>query len=345
MTTNKAADSAGGQTAYLVLGMHRSGTSALTQVLAAAGADLPRNVMGGDEHNERGYFEPWTIAVFNDGLLRAAGSAWDDVFAFPLQPLARREERGWLERATTLFDQEYGLAQWPLLKDPRISVLAPFWRTVLEDLKVRVRCVVAVRHPLAVAGSLARRNGFPKEKSLLLWTAYMLAAETYTRDLPRAFVGYDALIADWRGEVARIEAAHGAPLPHLDAAGAEEIDRFLAPELRHNGGTGELSELGWAGALSGAVYGWFEAAARDEDRDPAALEESARELRRRRSEIGPLVSPAARDLDAARSEAYELRQRLEIETARRRALESQVEDLQRERAQVEAILDAALAVA
>jgi len=37
------------------------------------------------------------------------------------------------------------------------------------------------------------------EKSVLLWSAYMLAAEAYTRDLPRAFVSYDGLLTDWRG--------------------------------------------------------------------------------------------------------------------------------------------------
>ena len=40
MTTTSATD----RTAYLVLGMHRSGTSAVTQVLALAGASLPENV-------------------------------------------------------------------------------------------------------------------------------------------------------------------------------------------------------------------------------------------------------------------------------------------------------------
>src|SRR5688500_5055870 len=42
------------RTAYLVLGMHRSGTSAVTQLLALAGAELPTNVMPGDEHNAKG---------------------------------------------------------------------------------------------------------------------------------------------------------------------------------------------------------------------------------------------------------------------------------------------------
>src|SRR5258708_19979824 len=96
------------------------------------------------------------------------------------------------------------------------------------------RCVIPVRHPVAVAASLARRNRFAPEKSVLIWSAYMLAAEAYTRDLPRAFVSYDGPLGDWRGEVARIEAAHGAPLPKITEASANAIDPFLTPHLRPN---------------------------------------------------------------------------------------------------------------
>lgn len=295
------------RTAYLVLGMHRSGTSAVTQLLALAGAHLPEHVMPGDEHNAKGYFEPWKIALFNDERLRAAGSAWDDVFAFPHRPLARKDERGWLSRALDLFQEEYGEARHPLLKDPRVTVLLPFWRTVLEDLGVGVRAVIPVRHPLAVAGSLTRRNAFATEKSVLLWSAYMLAAEAYTRDLPRAFVSYDGLLADWRGEVGRIEAAHGAPLPMLTEKAGKAIDRFLTPELRHNASAGDLAALGWAGELTAAVHAWFEAAATGAAPDRAPLERAAAELSRRRDEVGVLVSPTTRDLDAARAELRELR--------------------------------------
>src|SRR5690349_3871672 len=90
-TSSSDAPADAGRTAYLVLGMHRSGTSAVTQLLSLAGARLPRNLMPGDEHNAQGYFEPWRIATFNDERLRAAGSAWDDVFAFPCPELADSE--------------------------------------------------------------------------------------------------------------------------------------------------------------------------------------------------------------------------------------------------------------
>jgi len=354
MTTTEADQpSPAARTAYLVLGMHRSGTSAVTQLLALAGASLPENVMAGDEHNAKGYFEPWKIAILNDGRLRAAGAAWDDVFAFPFKPLPRQDERTWLNRAATLFTEEYGDSPFPLLKDPRVSVLGPFWRTVLDDLGVAARCVVPVRHPLAVAGSLARRNGFPPEKSALLWSAYMLAAEAYSRDLPRAFVGYDALLSDWRGEVTRIEAAHGASLPKLTAQAGKAIDKFLTPALRHNSEDGDgvgLAELGWAGELTGRVLSWFEAAAAGKAPDAASLDEAARDLTRRSQEMGVLISPLTRDLDAARAELLDLRQHLDYGRAESRRLEAEVrrleaeiEALRREAAAAAAHLDSILA--
>ena len=340
---SKASLGAPARTAYLVLGMHRSGTSAVTQVLALAGASLPENVMAGDQHNARGYFEPWKIALLNDERLRAAGTAWDDVFAFPYRPLATKVERGWLNRAEALFEEEYGDVLYPLLKDPRVTVLMPFWRRALADLEVGARCVIPVRHPLAVAGSLARRNGFSREKSVLVWSAYMLAAEAYTRDLPRAFVSYDGLLRDWRGEVARIEAAHAAPLPKITEAAAQAIGEFLSPELRHNAAGGGLANLGWAGALTARVLDWFETASTGAAPDARALDAVAAELSQRAKEMGALISPVTRDLDAVRAELTEVRQRMDYESGRARRLEAELDALRRECAEAEKSLDALLA--
>jgi hypothetical protein len=331
-----------GRAAYLVLGMHRSGTSAVTQVLALAGARLPQNVMASDQHNARGYFEPWRIAMFNNERLRAADSAWDDPFAFPYRPLAKRAERGWADRAAALFAEEYGDVTFPLLKDPRVTVLAPLWRTALADLGVAARVVIPVRHPLAVAGSLARRDGFAAQKSVLLWTAYMLAAEAYTRDLPRAFVDYDRLLADWRGEVSRIEAAHGAALPKLTDKAAREIAAFLSPELRHNAADDGLAALGWCGQVTARVLPWFEAAAAVGDPGPEVLDAVAAELAGRAQEIGPLVSPLTRDLDAVRAELADLRQSHANERRQARKLKSELAALQEEAAVAIRRLDAAL---
>ena len=216
------------------------------------------------------------------------------------------------------------------MKDPRVSVLLPSWRPVFEAAGVGARCVIPVRHPLAVAGSLARRDGFSPQKSVLLWSAYMLAAEAYSRDLPRAFVDYDRLLADWRGEVARIERAHAAPLPKLGPKAARAIDAALTAGLRHNRSEGDLGALGWTGELAATVHDWFAAAAADAEQGPGALKAARAALAERQREIGPLVSPAARDFDAARDELLSLRQTLAWERRELVELQARFEALQRD---------------
>ena len=148
------------RTAYLVLGMHRSGTSAVTQLLALAGCDLPTNVMPGDEHNAKGYFEPWKIAVFNDERLRAGGSAWDDIFAFPFRPLPAAEEDAWRERAGALFDEdtmEMARAYCEPLKEAEVDTLIlgcthyPLVAPMLQRILGRDVRLVSGGHAVAAA--------------------------------------------------------------------------------------------------------------------------------------------------------------------------------------------------
>src|SRR4051812_37524718 len=61
-----------------VLGMGRSGTSALTRVLALSGAALPGGLLGADTANPRGYWEPRESLLLNRGILDRRGSAWWD---------------------------------------------------------------------------------------------------------------------------------------------------------------------------------------------------------------------------------------------------------------------------
>ena len=323
--------------------MHRSGTSAVTQLLALAGAELPQNVMPGDEHNARGYFEPWKIALFNDARLRAAGSAWDDVFALPYAPLPEAEEAEWTARAQALYRAEFGEARFPLLKDPRVSVLGPMWRGVLKTEGLDAWAVIPVRSPLAVAGSLARRDGFPVEKSVLLWCVYMLAAELYSRDLPRAFISYDGLLADWRAEAGRIEAAHGAALPRLSPHAQAQIDAFLTGDLRHNTGGGDLAAVPIVGPLAKSVQDWFAAAASGPAPPLAALEAAAAQIAEMKAAVGVFVSPVTSALSAASAELDEERQQRQRERLHTHDLEIELARLRRERAAIENQVDAMLA--
>jgi len=321
-----------GRPAYLVLGMHRSGTSALTQLLALAGAKLPNNLMPGDAHNAKGYFEPWRIAVFNNERLWAAGSAWDDPLTDPDAELPDADE--WSARATKLFRSEYRRAGIPLLKDPRVSVLLPLWRQVLESENLEARCVIPVRHPLAVAGSLRRRDSFPELKSVLLWMNYMVATERRTRDLARAFVEYDALLTDWHPVVSNMEKTLGTRLPRLDARAQAAIDDFLTSDLRHNNMGGSMEAFGEIGHVAQGVHEWLLATARGERADIRLMNAGHDLIRRLRQEIGPLVSPVTLAKDQALSHLFETQSKLKF-------TESQVVEL-RARAEQYALMNDSL---
>ena len=322
--------SADPRTAYLVLGMHRSGTSALANVLALAGASLPRAIMPADAHNARGYFEPWRIAVFNDRRLAAAGTSWDDPFAALAPDPA--DAADWLDDARRLFREEFGRKRRPVLKDPRVSVLAGLWRQVLAAEGLAVRALIPVRHPLAVAGSLASRDRFPPRKSVMLWCAYMLAAEAASRDLPRAFVDYDALLDDWRPQIAGAEAQLGEPLPNLTPAAGRRIDAFLSSELRRNESGGDLAALGDAGKMAAGVLDWLRAAARGETPDASALTGAADWLAGQRTLYGDLVSPISADRAVARTALADAE-------GRAAWLEGQREELQRALEETQGIVE------
>src|SRR3569833_454268 len=66
------------RTCILILGMHRSGTSALPRVLNIAGAKLPNRLMAAGSGNELGHWEPGQLAAYHDELLHELNSHWND---------------------------------------------------------------------------------------------------------------------------------------------------------------------------------------------------------------------------------------------------------------------------
>ena len=57
------------KTALIILGMHRSGTSALTRVLNLLGAAVPKNLLPGRDENDLGFWESEDLMTVHDELL------------------------------------------------------------------------------------------------------------------------------------------------------------------------------------------------------------------------------------------------------------------------------------
>lgn len=219
--------------AIFVLGMHRSGTSALTRVLNLLGCDLAESLVEADRYNERGYWEAPEIAELNDEILAAAGTTWSGWA--PLDP-------GWADsggvdfeaRAAGLLDRLFAGKRMFVVKDPRICLLYPLWAAAAKRSGARVCSVLALRPPIEVAVSLLRRNGMNPSIAQLVWLRYMLEAEHHSRGRPRLVVGYEDLLRDWRAAADAIGRALEVDWPREIEDAAPEIDGFLSPDLRHH---------------------------------------------------------------------------------------------------------------
>jgi hypothetical protein len=120
------------KSAILVVGMHRSGTSALARMLNLLGCDLPKTLLPGGPSNEPGHWESWPILTLNEEILASAGSAWDDWEAFNRAWFDSPIEDGFLERALKTLDDEFGASRFFVLKDPRLCRILPFWIKALK---------------------------------------------------------------------------------------------------------------------------------------------------------------------------------------------------------------------
>ncbi len=220
--------------AVLVAGMHRSGTSLLTQVLVSLGCAAPKTLMEADEHNASGYWESTRIRELNDALLESAGSSWDDWE--PLNPewLASPAAAEFGDRAQALLRDEYGAKRLFALKDPRICRLLPFWCDAIRQFGAEPRIAISLRNPFEVAASLAERDAIPASIGMLLWLRHVLDAEAESRSTSRAFAGYDDLLANWEAVTGRMGRELGIAWPRRSTVAAVEIEEQVAPSLRHH---------------------------------------------------------------------------------------------------------------
>ncbi|HJU20026.1 MAG TPA: glycosyltransferase [Stellaceae bacterium] len=268
-----------GSTAVIVLGMHRSGTSALAGLLRHLGVALGDRLMAASPDNPRGYWEHLDIVAAHQDLMARFGRAWDDIRPLPPgydESAAGHETRRLLSEI--LARDFAGTALWGV-KDPRLCRLAALWGPLCDALAVAPRFVLVLRHPLEVAASLAGRDGIGAERALLLWLRHVLEAERATRGRVRTVVHYEDLVGHcgWRPVAARMAREIGVVWPACGPEVEAAIDSYLAPELRHHRaeapGDGGAAMQGWVEAVHTAF-----AAPREEARLRAVCDVVGREI-------------------------------------------------------------------
>ena len=217
----------------LVLGMHRSGTSAVTGMLEDHGVELGPARVKQNAFNRRGNREILPLRRIHEGILERAGGSW---YEPPESVEVTASDRA--ARDEILAGIEGDLIA---LKDPRMLFAMDLWHE-LEPIKLGV-----IRNPVAVRESLGHR-----------------ASEG---------MGPVQLPADWEALWRRYNEALAAEyelgaFPIVDFDRVDDIDGQVRAALRAHGvkPTGESTSFDHSLLSARAGEGW-----RD-DADPASLE-------------------------------------------------------------------------
>lgn len=225
-----------------ILGMHRSGTSALAGALHKLGADLgpESSWIHPAADNPRGFYEYEPVLEIDRAVLAALGGTWSTPPPFP---------PGWVTDDRIEAQRELArqlAAELPtdmVVKEPRLSLVQPLWDHVSEPRPA----VLCLRHPAAVAGSLQSRNEFSVDAGLYLWFRYYAASLINRPDA--LVVEYERLLADPEPELRRVAAHIGLdPSPTTIAAAAGSVRGGMA---HHEGASLPSSPIG---EICGALY-------------------------------------------------------------------------------------------
>ena len=233
MEDNSTAGSANASGIF-ILGMHRSGTSALTRVLNLMGPELPDDVLTADKYNSKGYWESNAVVQLNDRILNHFDKSWKTPSPMPQRWFGQAATQNFIAEAKELIRREFSLSTDFLIKDPRLSRTLPVWRAALSDIETPMVCLIAIRHPEEVCRSLMLRNNMSREHAYGLWTRYMVEAESHTRNMNCAFISYHRLLSNWHDTLAA--AFDTARLyKYLEALkNNTTVGTFLCKDMQHN---------------------------------------------------------------------------------------------------------------
>jgi hypothetical protein len=252
-----------GRSCILIAGMHRSGTSALSRVLNLVGCTHPQNLLAANYANASGYWESERLSLFNDDILKAIGSSWDDWANYETDWIDSPMMGTFARQATKLYSEEFGDADLTVFKDPRLCRLLPFWLPILQSEKITPYVILPIRNPNEVATSLTKRNGLDHYYGHLFWLRHVLDAEIGSRGLKRAFVTYNDLMESYSIVLATTEEHLGIKWPRQSARTSEEIDAYLTDKLRHERASdkavlSDASTLDWLSQTYEIMLRWAE---------------------------------------------------------------------------------------
>lgn len=173
----------------------------LTRLLSVCGLYLGEDdaLIGPAADNPEGFYEHREFHAIDEDILELFGGAWDHPPVLPQEWLRDPRLDSIRARAKALTATFDGKEPWGW-KDPRSSLVLPFWHELIPNLKI----IVAVRAPTDVFASLSKRGYGSAQRSLSLWTTYSRVVASTLDGIPCRYTHYSSYFSAPREELKRI---------------------------------------------------------------------------------------------------------------------------------------------
>lgn len=309
----------------LVIGMHRSGTSAVAGALGRLGFAVPVEEDRWEPSPDNpDHWESRALALYSDLLLERMGGTWDRPPVLPLGVEIFKDLDGDLGDPSLPASRAFPEPGAVLWKDPRTCLLLPYWRTHLPG---PLAAVFIWRQPLAVARSLRARDRMHLADGVALWERYNRCAIEGLLGVDTFVIRYEEVVEDPTEQLGAIanwlaglpQFAELAPTWDLSSAvgsismnlqrqqSAEGVDDLLLPEqekLVRLLDTLAGPHRPFAASPDGLESAWTEAILRD--RQQLAV------LYRQREELRETARRLWFEANAAKEQSDRLRARIDV---------------------------------
>ena len=211
----------------LILGMHRSGTSLLAQIVYRLGIymgekeDLDFSTNG----NKDGHFEHIRIRDIHDEILASLNETWCSIGvdwnSLEASSIAKYKDKLRTEVKKLLYGYDI-----VAIKDPRMALFLPLWDELIREEGIDPILLYVVRKADEVAASLNKRDAIPIEYGIKLWKSYNVSIQNYLYKKESLTIAFESLFEE--NSIQRIGEYIGKTENNCD------ILKVAKNEYRHN---------------------------------------------------------------------------------------------------------------
>lgn len=229
-------------TAVIIDGMARTGTSALANVVKIFGVDLGNSFIRVQPTNKLGFFEDQQIWRLNHNIRNVLKIDWndhkqlmlDDEVLTRFNQLHTRFRDSILFRMNKILNLRSNIPLWGF-KNPGVSELLSIWIPEISKRNTDIKIIINTRHPADSANSM---HDFSKHRKshhdcLLLWLRYTLGIELRSRNIPRLFVCYEDLMERTNTVIYNLINFLNLEITDDYQTKIAEVNNFLTPSLRN----------------------------------------------------------------------------------------------------------------